>query len=74
MSRWGEQLPKASERPGLVIIPTEDRYTGGPELARRSAERARAKTAVLSGLGHWWMCEDPEQGARVLKEFLDSLN
>ncbi len=74
MRRWGEQLPKASARPGLVIIPTEDSYTGGQVLAQRSAERARARVAVLSGRGHWWMCEDPEQGANVLNDFLDSLH
>ena len=72
MGRWGEQFPKASARPGLVIIPTEDSYTGGQVLAQRSAERAGASVAVLSGLGHWWMCEDPEQGAKVLNNFLDS--
>ena len=70
MTRWGDELPKAAARPGLVLIPTEDHYTGGEVLARRSAERAGARVAVLSGRGHWWMCEDPEQGAKVLSEFL----
>jgi pimeloyl-ACP methyl ester carboxylesterase len=74
MSRWGEELPKASARPGLVIIPTEDHYTGGEALARRSAARAGARVEVLSGRGHWWMCEDPERGAGVLNDFLDSLD
>jgi pimeloyl-ACP methyl ester carboxylesterase len=73
MSRWGEELPKAAARPGLVVIPVEDHYTGGEALARRSAERAGAKAAVLPGLGHWWMCQDPKRGAQVLREFFDSL-
>ncbi len=73
MTRWGEQLPKASERPGLVIVATEDHYTGGPVLARRSAERAGARVAILSGRGHWWMCEAPKEGAKVLNDFFDSL-
>ena len=74
MSRWGEELPKASARPGLVIIPSEDAYTGGEALARRSAERANARSEILLGRGHWWMCEDPDQGAKVLNDFLNSLD
>ena len=74
MSEFGEQFPAAAARPGLVIIATEDGYTGGEAMARRSAERAEAKVAVLEGLGHWWMCEDPERGAQVINEFLDSLD
>jgi pimeloyl-ACP methyl ester carboxylesterase len=74
MSKWGEELPKAAARPGLVIIPTEDHFTGGETLARRSAERAGAQVAVLQGLGHWWMCQDPEQGAAVINDFVRSLD
>jgi pimeloyl-ACP methyl ester carboxylesterase len=70
MSKLGEMLPEAAARPGLVIIATEDHYTGGEVLARRSAERAGAKVAVLQGLGHWWMCQDPKAGAEVINEFL----
>jgi len=73
MSEFGKQLPKAKARPGLVIIATEDHFTGGETLARRSAERAGAKVAVLPGLGHWWMCQDPAKGAEALRGFLDSL-
>ena len=71
MKIWGEELPKAAVRPGLVIIATEDHFTGGEVLARRSAERAGAKVAVLERLGHWWMCQDPAGGAAVLREFLE---
>jgi pimeloyl-ACP methyl ester carboxylesterase len=73
MSTWGEDLPKAAVRPGLVVIPTDDSYTGGEVLARRSAERAGARAVVLHGRGHWWMCEDPGQAARVLDEFFASV-
>jgi pimeloyl-ACP methyl ester carboxylesterase len=74
MSEFGkQQLPKAKARPGLVIVATEDHFTGGEVLARRSAERAGAKVAVLPGLGHWWMCQDPAKGAEVLREFLGGL-
>jgi pimeloyl-ACP methyl ester carboxylesterase len=73
MTEWGKDLPRAAVRPGLVIIATEDHYTGGEVLARRSAERAGARVAVLQGLGHWWMCQDPAQGAKVLDDFWASL-
>jgi pimeloyl-ACP methyl ester carboxylesterase len=74
MASWGKQWPAAAARAGLIIIPTEDHYTGGETLARRSAERAGAKVEVLEGLGHWWMCQDPERGAAVLNAFIDDLN
>ena len=74
MSRWGEEFQAASARPGLIIIATEDHYTGGEVLARRTADRAGAKVAVLQGLGHWWMCQDPGAGAAVLNQFIDDLN
>ena len=67
---WGDELARAERRPALVIIATEDPYVGGEVLARRSAERYGADVAVLDGLGHWWMLEDPGRGAAVLAKFL----
>jgi pimeloyl-ACP methyl ester carboxylesterase len=60
--------------PGLAIVPTDDPYTGGPVLAERmagvaGARIAGARIARLEGRGHWWMLEDPAEGARVLTEF-----
>jgi len=71
MTAWGDELEAAERRPGLVIIATADEFTGGPVLARRSAERFGADVAVLEGLGHWWMLQDPEAGAAALRGFLD---
>jgi pimeloyl-ACP methyl ester carboxylesterase len=73
MAEWGANLTRASTRPGLVIIPSEDHFTGGEVLARRTADRAGAQVEVLSGLGHWWMCESPERGAAVLRTFVSRL-
>ena len=72
LSRWGEALPAAAARPGLVVIPTADGLVGGETLARRSAERAGAEVVLLEGLGHWWMCQDPGRGAAALNGFFDS--
>jgi pimeloyl-ACP methyl ester carboxylesterase len=69
MALLGEQLGQAAARPGLIIIPTEDGYTGGEHRARWAAEKAGANVAVLPRLGHWWMLQDPRAGANVLREF-----
>jgi pimeloyl-ACP methyl ester carboxylesterase len=69
-----EQLPAASARPGLVIAPTGDTYTGGEARHRWAAERMGAKVAVLEGLGHWWMLQDPALGAETLSGFWASLD
>jgi len=73
MTEWGAELAAAERRPGLVIIATEDHYTGGEVLARRSAERFGAQVALLPGLGHWWMLQDPAAGAKVLGDFFATL-
>jgi hypothetical protein len=57
----------------LVLIPTDDEYTGGEGRARWSAEQAQAEVAVLQGLGHWWMIQDPAAGAGALRAFWNSL-
>ena len=73
MTNWGVELEQAERRPALVVIATEDHYTGGEVLARRTAERVGAQVALLPGLGHWWMLQDPTAGAAALRNFLDSL-
>ncbi|MBV9326940.1 MAG: alpha/beta hydrolase [Chloroflexi bacterium] len=73
MREWGADLSSLRSRPGLVIVATEDHYTGGARLARRTAERAGAGVTVLEGLGHWWMCQDPARGAEALRTFVESL-
>ena len=74
MRDLGERLPRATVKPGLALIATEDSYCGGEALARRSAERAGAKVAVLKGAGHWWMCQQPKQAADVINAFVANLN
>jgi pimeloyl-ACP methyl ester carboxylesterase len=73
MRDFGIGLPRAAAKPGLALIATEDSYCGGERLARRSAERAGAKVAVLEGAGHWWMCQQPKQGADAINAFLATL-
>lgn len=59
-------------KPGLVLVATEDAF-GSVERTKEGALRAGAKVATLEGLGHWWMLQDPAQGAGVLREFWASL-
>jgi pimeloyl-ACP methyl ester carboxylesterase len=74
MTTWGRELEAADRRPGLVINATTDPFVGGPQLAHRAAQRLGAQEAVLEGLGHWWMMQDPARGARVLADFLAGLD
>jgi pimeloyl-ACP methyl ester carboxylesterase len=69
---WGPDF-KDIPKPGLVLIPSEDPFlsTGGAETA---AGRTGASLRRLEGIGHWWMLQDPAQGAQVLESFWASLN
>lgn len=73
MAEFGADLRGLASKPGLVIIATEDHFTGGEALARRTAERAGAQVAILEGLGHWWMLQDPAAGAAALNAFWATL-
>ena len=69
LATWGADLTAARAKPGLVIVASDDQYTGGEARARHTAERTNARVTVLDGLGHWWMAEDPARSARVLTAF-----
>ena len=74
LGRWRDRLPAASARPGLVVVPTEDIYTGAEALHRWTAARCGAEVAVLEGLGHWWMVQGPAAGAKALRRFWDDVS
>ncbi len=69
MARLGRNLPAAAARPGLAVLATEDGNVGTELMRRRAAVRAGAQVAVLDGLGHWWMVQDPARAAAVLIDF-----
>ncbi len=73
MAEAGRDLANAAARPGLSILATDDPYIGASDLRTRAADRAGARTAVLDGLGHWWMVQDPARGADALTGFWKSL-
>lgn len=72
MAQVGGGLERASVRPGLSLLATADTYVGSAEIRRRAADRAGARTAVLDGLEHWWMVQDPTAAAAVLTHFWKS--
>jgi pimeloyl-ACP methyl ester carboxylesterase len=74
MTEWAGELEAAERRPSLVVIATEDHYTGGEAMARRSAARFGSQVALLPGLGHWWMLQDPAAGAAALSAFFATLD
>ena len=57
-----------SRRPanGLVIIAENDHYAGPESHHTWLAGAVGADVARLSGVGHWWMCENPAAGADML--------
>jgi pimeloyl-ACP methyl ester carboxylesterase len=73
MAEAGRSLENAAARPGLSLLATEDPYIGPDDRRRRAADRAGARTEVLDGLGHWWMVQDPAQGAAALNRFWEGL-
>lgn len=69
MAELGRDLERASQRPGLALLATEDHMVGTDRQRRRAARRAGARVESLDGLGHWWMTQDPARGARALAAF-----
>jgi pimeloyl-ACP methyl ester carboxylesterase len=73
MAEWAKDVEAATARPGLVIVPTDDPFTGGTGSAEKVGARMGAQVQILDGLGHWWSLQDPARGARVLEQFWGSL-
>ena len=68
MAELGERLRSRENKPGLVIVASEDPYTGTPEMCGAVAADLGAGTLTLEGLGHWWMFEGAARAAHGLLE------
>ena len=70
MAQLGEGLARAAQRPGLVLLATEDDAVGTEAQRREVAATAGADVAVVEG-GHWWLTEPATVGpaAAALEEF-----
>ena len=69
----GKQFASARPKNGLVIIAEEDHYAGTLETMTAVANSVGAEVTVLSGVGHWWMCQRPDLGADMLMAHWASL-
>ena len=66
VAHLGERLKETESRPGLVLIASEDPYTGTAEMCASVARVLGADTFTLDGLGHWWMFEGAPLAAKAL--------
>lgn len=66
MSQLGQSLMGAEKRPGLVFLPTQDPFTGTPQMCESVAKSLAAKLCRLEGLGHWWMYAGAAEAAQAL--------
>ena len=69
LREMGADLSVMSERPGHVIFAENDSYVGTEAMSSDTAKRSGASMTVLSGVGHWWMIENPAAGATALNDF-----
>ncbi len=65
---WG-----TTTAPGLVLCPTDDPF-GDEVLSREVADMLGARHELLSGAGHWWALQAPEDAAVLLREFHASVD
>lgn len=73
LAELGRNAETLAARPGLMINAENDHYVGTDDQAQSVADRAAATVVHLDGVGHWWMCEDPQRGAATLETFWASL-
>jgi len=66
MAELGARLRTTPQKPGLVVIASEDPYTGTVEMCASVADSLGAKTVTLDGQGHWWMFDGCEVVADAL--------
>lgn len=66
MQELGQRLRTTEQRPGLVLIATEDPYAGTPEMAASVARDLGADIVRLEGQGHWWMFDGLSAAADAL--------
>ena len=58
---------------GLLVWRGRHAWVMSGFKATKDPFKAGARVTELSGLGHWWMLQDPARGAEVLEGFWDSV-
>ena len=66
LSKLGQRLKTTEKRPGLVLIPLEDPFTGKLEMPETTANELGANVCHIEGVGHWWMFASASTAADAL--------
>jgi len=66
MRELGRRLLDTEQRPGLVIIATDDPYAGTAAMGSEVAGALGARSFTLEGFAHWWMFEGAAAAAEAL--------
>lgn len=74
LAERGATLADIASRPGLAIYATEDPFGRSTLMTGEMAARTGASVGTLDGMGHWWMLQDPQRGARLLTDYWDGLD
>ncbi len=69
MAPWIAEAADARARPGLAVLATDDPYLGDLTIGEDAAATTGAEVALVDGLGHWWMLQDPDRAARLLQDW-----
>ena len=65
MATLGQRLAATEKCPGLVLIATEDPFTGTHAMCESVADVLGAGVFYMEGLGHWWMFAGAPAAAAV---------
>jgi pimeloyl-ACP methyl ester carboxylesterase len=68
---WGDEFGPTSA-PGLILFAELDSF-GDEPMSKAMAQTFGAREATLTGVGHWWALEDPQQAAVVIEDFIGSV-
>lgn len=66
MVELGMKFVAARPVGGLVLIAENDHFAGPHAFHEQLASQVDANIAHIQGVGHWWMCEKPQEAARIL--------
>ena len=69
---WGDALAPTAA-PGLVLHAADDSVRRRGTVGRGGRHARAPRQATLTGVGHWWAVQDPDQAAATLNGFHASI-
>lgn len=70
LAEWGAQPEKARGTRGMFLHATNDPYVGAARGTKELAATMGAEVGELTGLGHWWMLENPPAAVELLNDWV----